>query len=82
MPPLPEAIIRVLDSFAPLFSDRVWPHAQRCSGGDSRPGARTVTAALRVMGLAGRAPLHELSSGLEPSDVVGAPGESDAAEGC
>jgi hypothetical protein len=53
MPPLPEAIIRVLDSFAPLFSHRVWPHAQRLLlGAILAPGARTVTAALRVMGLA------------------------------
>jgi hypothetical protein len=28
MPPLPEAIILVLAPFAPLFSLRVWPHAQ------------------------------------------------------
>src|SRR4029434_6607043 len=53
MPPLPEAIIRVLDSFAPLFSHRVWPHAQRLLlGAILAPQARTVTAALRVMGLA------------------------------
>jgi hypothetical protein len=53
MPPLPEAIIRVLASFAPLFSHRVWPHAQLLLlGAILAPGARTVTAALRVMGLA------------------------------
>ena len=28
MPPLPEAIILVLAPFAPLFSHRVWHHAQ------------------------------------------------------
>ena len=28
MPPLPEAIIRVLAPFAPLLSERVWRHAQ------------------------------------------------------
>src|SRR6266850_1767432 len=28
MPPLPEAIILVLASFAPLFSTRIWRHAQ------------------------------------------------------
>jgi hypothetical protein len=28
MPPLPEAIILVLAAFAPLFSQRVWGHAQ------------------------------------------------------
>jgi hypothetical protein len=37
MPPLPEAIILVVAPFAPLFSKRVWRHAQvrllgaRCS---------------------------------------------------
>jgi hypothetical protein len=53
MPPLPEAIIRILAPFAPLFSRRVWPHAQSLLlGAILTPGARTVTAALRVMGLA------------------------------
>src|SRR5919198_5722586 len=53
MPPLPEAIILVLAPFAPLFSHRVWLHAQvLLLGAMLVPGARTVTAALRVMGLA------------------------------
>src|SRR6266478_34366 len=53
MPPLPEAIIRILAPFAPLFSRRVWYHAQSLLlGAILTPGARTVTAALRVMGLA------------------------------
>src|ERR671937_2429219 len=53
MPHLPEAIIQVLAPFAPLFSDRVWLHAQVILlGAMLTPGARTVTAALRVMGLA------------------------------
>jgi DDE superfamily endonuclease len=53
MPPLPEAIILVLAPFAPLFSHRVWLHAQvLLLGAMLAPGARTVTAALRVMGLA------------------------------
>jgi DDE superfamily endonuclease len=52
MPPLPEAIILVLAPFAPLFSDRVWRHAQiLLLGAMLAPGARTVTTALRVMGL-------------------------------
>jgi DDE superfamily endonuclease len=52
MPPLPEAIILVLAPFAPLFSQRVWRHAQVVLlGAMLAPGARTVTAALRVMGL-------------------------------
>jgi DDE superfamily endonuclease len=53
MPHLPDAIIQVLAPFAPLFSDRVWLHAQLLLlGAMLAPGARTVTAALRVMGLA------------------------------
>jgi DDE superfamily endonuclease len=53
MPPLPEAIILVLAPFGPLFSDRVWRHAQvLLLGAMLAPGARTVTTALRVMGLA------------------------------
>jgi hypothetical protein len=53
MPPLPEAIILVLAPFAPLFSERVWLHAQvLLLGAILSPGPRTVTGALRVMGLA------------------------------
>jgi DDE superfamily endonuclease len=52
MPPLAEAIILVLAPFAPLFSERVWLHARiLLLGALLAPGARTVTAALRVMGL-------------------------------
>ena len=54
MPALPEAIILVLAPFAPLFSPRVWRPAQVVLvGAILAPGARTVTAALRVMGLSG-----------------------------
>jgi hypothetical protein len=53
MPPLPEAIILVLAPFAPLFSPRVWPHAQLLLlGAILTPEPRTVAAALRVKGLA------------------------------
>src|SRR5688572_26375529 len=53
MPPLPEAIILVLAPFALLVSQRVWRHAQvLLLGALLAPGERTVTAALRVMGLA------------------------------
>jgi DDE superfamily endonuclease len=53
MPPLPEALILVLAPLAPLFSRRVWRHAQLLLlGAILAPGARTVTAALRAMGLA------------------------------
>ena len=53
MPHLPAEIILVLAPFAPLFSERVWLHAQvLLLGAILTPGARTVTAALRAMGLA------------------------------
>jgi len=53
MPPLPEAIILVLAPLAPLFSNRSWGHAQiLLLGAILAPGARTVTTALRAMGLA------------------------------
>jgi hypothetical protein len=53
MSPLPEAIILVLAPFAPLFSHRVWLHAQiLLLGAMLTPGACTVTAVLRAMGLA------------------------------
>jgi hypothetical protein len=52
MPPLPAAIILVLAPCTPLFSQRIWRHVQVLLLGAMRtPGARTVTAALRVMGL-------------------------------
>jgi DDE superfamily endonuclease len=57
MPPLPDAIILVLAPFAPLFSQRVWLHAQLLLlGAMLAPGARTVTAALRAMGLSSERP--------------------------
>src|SRR6266498_3867185 len=53
MPPLPEAILLVLAPLAPLFSPRVWVHVHvLLLGAILAPRARTVTAALRVMGLA------------------------------
>src|SRR5262245_1901583 len=53
LPPLPEAILLVLAPFAPLFSQRVWGHAPvLLLGALLAPGAHTVTAALRIMGLA------------------------------
>jgi hypothetical protein len=53
MPPLPAAIILMLAPFAPLFSARVWSPAQLwVVGAVLAPGARTVAAAWRVMGLA------------------------------
>ena len=52
MGPLPPTIIQIMSSFAPLFSSRVWPHAQvLLTGAILAPGKRTVSALLRVMGL-------------------------------
>ena len=53
MPPLPETILLVLAPVAPLFSRRVWLHTQTLLvGALLAPGTRTVTAALRAVGLA------------------------------
>ncbi len=49
---LPPAMILLLRPFAPLFSKRVWLHVQVLLAGTIlAPAQRTVTAALRVMGL-------------------------------
>src|SRR3954453_16634214 len=52
LPPLPPAMLALLAPFAPLFRRRVWPAALVLMVGTLlTPGTRTVTAALRVMGL-------------------------------
>jgi hypothetical protein len=49
---LPIQMIRVLVPFAPLFSKRVWQNAQvLLIGAILAPGRRTVSSALRAMGL-------------------------------
>ena len=49
---LPPKMVQVLAPFAPLFSKRVWQHAQvLLIGVILAPGARTVSSALRAMGL-------------------------------
>jgi DDE superfamily endonuclease len=49
---LPTSMIRVLAPFAPLFSERVWQHVQvLLAGAVLTPGKRTVSSALRAMGL-------------------------------
>jgi hypothetical protein len=53
MPTLPPAMLALLAPFAPLFGRRVWPFAVVLVVGTLlAPGKRTVTAALRVLGLA------------------------------
>jgi hypothetical protein len=49
---LPAKMLHLLNLFMPLFSKRVWPHVQvLLAGAILAPGKRTVSAALRVMGL-------------------------------
>jgi hypothetical protein len=51
---LPLAIIHVLRQFEAVFSERVWDYAKvLLVGAILAPGIRTVTSALRVMGLSG-----------------------------
>jgi DDE superfamily endonuclease len=48
---LPVEIVTILSVFAPLFSERVWIHAETLAvGAILAVGKRTVTSALRVMG--------------------------------
>jgi DDE superfamily endonuclease len=49
---LPTTMIQILSAFAPLFSKRVWQHAQiLLAGAILAPGRRTVSSALRAVGL-------------------------------
>jgi DDE superfamily endonuclease len=49
---LPNAMIRLLTPFAPLFSRRIWQHVQLLLAGTIlAPGRRTVASALRAVGL-------------------------------
>jgi DDE superfamily endonuclease len=51
---LPVHLAPVILTFAPLFSPRVWRHAQALLlGAILAPGQRTVTTCLRIMGLGG-----------------------------
>jgi hypothetical protein len=81
MPPLPDAIILVLAPFAPLFSSRVWRHAQLLLlGAILTPGARTVTAALRATGLATERRLTNDHRVLNRATWSAPPGEPDTVE--
>lgn len=49
---LPSEYLTLIQAFAPVFSERVWQHIQvLVLGAILAPGKRTVTAALRIMGL-------------------------------
>jgi len=50
---VPKEFAILMTTFAPLFTKQVWPHVQvLLVGAILAPGKRTVTAVLRVMGLA------------------------------
>src|SRR5215211_175949 len=56
---LPTEMIRLLSSFVPLFSRRVWPHVQvLLIGAILAPGKRTVSSALHAMGLSQEERFH------------------------
>lgn len=56
---LPTPMIRLLAPFTPLFSERVWRNAQvLLMGAILAPGRRTVSSALRAMGLAQEKHFH------------------------
>ena len=49
---LPSEYVTLIQAFAPVFSKRIWQHLQvLVIGAILAPGKRTVTAALRIMGL-------------------------------
>jgi hypothetical protein len=49
---LPPKMVQALAPFAPLFSTRTWQHAQLLLiGAILAPGRRTVSSALRAIGL-------------------------------
>jgi hypothetical protein len=56
---LPPKMVQVLAPFVPLFSKRVFKHAQvLLMGAILAPGRRTVSSALRAMGLDQHKPFH------------------------
>lgn len=59
MSTLPAMMIQMLEPFAPLFSERVWRHVQvLVTGTILAAGKRTVSSALRAMGLEGEKRFH------------------------
>lgn len=61
---LPTEMIRLLAPFAPLFSKRVFRHAQvLLLGTILAPGQRTVSSALRAMGLGQQKRFHRTCYG-------------------
>lgn len=57
---LPNELMSVILPFMPLFSNPVWEHIQvLLAGALLAPGKRTVTSALRVMGLSQKKNIQE-----------------------
>jgi hypothetical protein len=74
IPSLLDAILLVLAPFAPLFSQRVWFHAQvLLLGAILLPRLHPVTVAVHVMGLSVEGCLTK-DLGVAPGYLVGAPG--------
>jgi hypothetical protein len=76
---LPTMMIRVLTPFAPLFSERVFEHIQvLIAGAILTPGKRTISSALRAMGLDQHKTFHRYHrvlsrakwSGMEASRIL------------
>src|SRR5215203_1668844 len=88
---LPTTMIRVLAPFAPLFSERVFEHAQLLmAGAILTPGKRTISSALRAMGLDQSKTFHRYHrvwsrpkwSGMQASRILlDSLGEACAAQG-
>jgi DDE superfamily endonuclease len=66
---LPATMVRVLAPFAPLFSERVFGHVQvLLAGAILAPGKRTVSSALRAMGLDRQKNFHRYHRVLSRAD--------------
>src|SRR5512135_1458964 len=75
--PLPPEMVVLLAAFAPLFSDRVWAHAQILAiGAILATGKRTVTSALRIMGLSHEAHFTNYHRVLNPMESTASGGET------
>jgi len=78
-------LVGLLQTFAPLFSTRVWPYAQALLlGAILAPGKRTVSSILRVLGLGGLAQFqnyHRVLNRAQWSTLAGRGGCSSARPG-
>ena len=68
---VPKEVTTFMATVAPLFTKRVWHHVLVLGvGAILAPGNRTITAVLRVMGLAQAEALSTVSSRVEPCRLV------------